>query len=301
MHSVAVMLHLVKWKVEGSDRIELSEGIHVCRSAGTPVYALYEVLAKRDHPEQDKPFDWATHIEAHLEDTKWLYDLGGHRSVASRLCNLVTISLGKPVGHATFLASSNSFATLEYSDRPHAHTLLQSDLIYEQQPSHLIMNGARADELKQMWQSELGLRKGDGNSEGNVAGSLDYFLYSWRAYYREQACINLCIAMEQLFSPSGNTELTHRIAFNASRFLGTDAESRRGVYDDVRSFYGIRSRIVHGDKMNAKAAALLESLMPKVFRLCAAALKRILMDETLIRQFSSKDGRLELFNSWLFE
>ncbi len=43
-------------------------------------------------------------------------------------------------------------------------------------------------------------------------------------------------------------ELTYKLATRAGYFLGDDAEARETVFGNVRSFYGVRSDIVHGRK-----------------------------------------------------
>ena len=298
MHQIAVFLHLVHWDVPDRLIVPLSEDVRLCKSHGTNVYRHYANTEAARAQQGKDPFSWASHAIIDAQDSKWLYDFGGHRSAVSRLCNIVTVALGRPVGHATLMASDDGFATVSYIDKPHDQTFPQGDLIFHDQPTHLGIDPAKAALISRLWAGDCDLRDGQSGFAGNVASALDYFLYAWRSYYYDQLCLNLCISLEQLFSPSARTELSHRISFNASRFLGADPATRRQIYTTIKRYYDHRSAIVHAGKPKQKE---IESLTPAVFGFCVEAFRRILPDAGLRRAFSNKEERDDKFGEWLFE
>ena len=64
-----------------------------------------------------------------------------------------------------------------------------------------------------------------------------------------QNILDLTIALEALFSPADNQELSHRIALRCAWLLGaypTTSTNRNRVYECVRAMYELRSKMVHG-------------------------------------------------------
>lgn len=54
-----------------------------------------------------------------------------------------------------------------------------------------------------------------------------------------------CSAFECLFSVSA-AELRHRLSETIANYLGTDAQTRRKIYEDVKIIYDLRSTVTHG-------------------------------------------------------
>lgn len=111
-------------------------------------------------------------------------------------------------------------------------------------------------------------------------------------------CVNLAVVLETLFSPASPTELSHRIAFHVCRFCGDNEAERVKLFKMVKKFYGLRSKIVHGD--TPKDSELYD-LTPRVFDLVAWLLSRLLSDWNLIEIFGNEKRRRELMDHWLFQ
>jgi hypothetical protein len=58
--------------------------------------------------------------------------------------------------------------------------------------------------------------------------------------------VNLAVAFESLFSPSGKEELTYRMSQSASILVGRSPAERLNIFESMKKFYGRRSKLVHG-------------------------------------------------------
>jgi hypothetical protein len=99
------------------------------------------------------------------------------------------------------------------------------------------------------------------------AGQLRVALRRWdTAYDRlrdEDRLIDYWIALESLFTPDSNQELLFRASLRIAAYLGNDTRQRRQIYDDIKTSYGFRSSIVHG---NAVGLAKLEKKVGRTLR-----------------------------------
>lgn len=74
--------------------------------------------------------------------------------------------------------------------------------------------------------------------------SMSYELQSWL-----ENMVDLTIALEALFGPEDNQELSHRIALRCAWLLNIDEDvTNNRTYKKVRTMYDIRSSVVHGKK-----------------------------------------------------
>jgi hypothetical protein len=66
------------------------------------------------------------------------------------------------------------------------------------------------------------------------------------------ALVDYLVALEALLLPyddqTRNAELSYRFRLHGAYFLSRDSSERRVVHDQLRSLYGIRSRLVHGGR-----------------------------------------------------
>jgi hypothetical protein len=85
--------------------------------------------------------------------------------------------------------------------------------------------------------------------------------------------------LEGLFS-TATQELSYRLGLAVACFLASTTEERFSVFGEVKELYGIRSKIVHGDRitMNEEQAAILlaENYVPKAEGLVRRSIRRIL-------------------------
>lgn len=68
-------------------------------------------------------------------------------------------------------------------------------------------------------------------------------------------------ALEGLLSASGDSEgLAYRLALRIANLLGRDAHQRKGIFKEVKGFYDLRSKIVHGTALKTKQVGWLKNL-----------------------------------------
>lgn len=68
-------------------------------------------------------------------------------------------------------------------------------------------------------------------------------------------------ALEALLTKKEETEgLTYRLALRIANLLGTDASSRKATFRQVKEFYSLRSKIVHGVTLDKKLLGRLSEL-----------------------------------------
>ena len=58
----------------------------------------------------------------------------------------------------------------------------------------------------------------------------------------------------------GNTELVHRLSQNISFVVGTTAEERLTIFDNMKRLYDVRSKLVHGDLKTDKDKKAIEKV-----------------------------------------
>lgn len=87
--------------------------------------------------------------------------------------------------------------------------------------------------------------------------------------------------LEGLFS-TATQELSYRLGLAVSWFLATTAEDRLSVFGEVKELYTIRSKIVHGDRVEADeertAILLAESYVPRAEELVRRSIRKLLED-----------------------
>jgi hypothetical protein len=59
-----------------------------------------------------------------------------------------------------------------------------------------------------------------------------------------------------------DSELSFRLAFRTSSLLGTSDDLREQVFETLRTYYGIRSKIVHGTMLRASESELVQNDEP---------------------------------------
>jgi hypothetical protein len=72
--------------------------------------------------------------------------------------------------------------------------------------------------------------------------------------------VNALTALEALLLNGSKTELTYRLSMRVAHLLGSDATSRRTLFNDMKEFYDLRSTVVHGSELKSKHETRLERL-----------------------------------------
>jgi hypothetical protein len=73
--------------------------------------------------------------------------------------------------------------------------------------------------------------------------------------------IDLFICLESLMLEQ-EEGLSFRLAQRSANLLGDSAESRRTIYKQLRDFYGLRSKVVHGSKLSNTQREKLKNIQP---------------------------------------
>ncbi len=95
----------------------------------------------------------------------------------------------------------------------------------------------------------------------NFAGTT--YITSFSQESPEMRYVNLCMVLESL--TSSTTELTHQIR-RACAVLNADSkEQGMVIFNNVREFYGIRSKIVHGAKVGRSFSAIPSLICKHLF------------------------------------
>jgi hypothetical protein len=76
--------------------------------------------------------------------------------------------------------------------------------------------------------------------------AMDFFASSHESTTSEERLINLMVALEALFSPEDNKELSYRIRQYASQLIGDSTDERHEIFTKLGKLYSLRSQIVHG-------------------------------------------------------
>lgn len=105
--------------------------------------------------------------------------------------------------------------------------------------------------------------------------SVNSYVRSFKHFYMDMPYVNLCMALESIVSPM--TEINYRLARSIAVICSTDKETGRAIFSNVKTFYDVRSKIVHGSNYE-------ENIIQKYFFHLQALVSR-----TLIELISLKD------------
>ena len=89
--------------------------------------------------------------------------------------------------------------------------------------------------------------------------------------------LNSFTALEGLLTNDSTSELSYRLSARIASLLGEDDESRKRVFKEMKSFYDLRSKIIHGSgfRLKPKHQAMLEEV-PRLRELVRRVLLRIM-------------------------
>ncbi|NQY01305.1 MAG: hypothetical protein HRT70_09325 [Flavobacteriaceae bacterium] len=151
--------------------------------------------------------------------------------------------------------------------------------------------------MKKVWQNLRATWASHTYTEkSRIDNILSFFYFSWHTLSLELRAISLSIVLETLFSPHSNSEITHQIAFNVANFAGNEKEDKKELYNRVKKYYSIRSKLVHGEKV--KEAEL--NLIKPFFEFICEIILKILIDRNLILTFDDNEKRREFLKDNLF-
>lgn len=103
---------------------------------------------------------------------------------------------------------------------------------------------------------------------------------------------NYCSALETLFTTE-STELAHKLAERAAFFLGERGYNRRAVFTQIKSAYGVRSKLVHGDTLKSNQIQGLPALSAQCDVYLRTILREIFSSKDLKKVFDSHNEVIE--------
>ncbi len=288
---ISGLLHLLNWY---SDEIEfeLTPGLKILNLQGTDLLKLYIDECLKKDLDYGEPFEYQTALEIDTNKIEsWGDDFIDPYSQGSRMLNLLTIYFGSPLGMVRIIHSTDEYKTLHFTRESQLYTAQIDFLI----TYHHGIRKSDIEEIKKMarntsllWDSE--------KASSRIINGLTYYFYSWNIHYLEQSAINLAIALECLFSPFSNNELSHQISFNVANFLSRKRKEKENIYKQFKKFYSIRSKIVHGELIHNKDI----DVITKTFIDTSLIIKQILSDIDLIKTFNDNKLRKDYLNDLVF-
>jgi len=151
--------------------------------------------------------------------------------------------------HAQFQLSDFPVSNpLAYCDREGDHGMYEKETILDRSDFRGIRN---------LWRELMDTRYTDHLPKRSKLNAMDTAFARFSKTYKRQNWLDdiadLTIALESLFSPKDNQELSHRISLRAAWLLSLDgrddedsAKVKSKIYDRIRTMYDIRSFRVHG-------------------------------------------------------
>jgi hypothetical protein len=105
---------------------------------------------------------------------------------------------------------------------------------------------------------------------------------------------NYCSAFETLFTTE-STELAHKLSERVAFFLGNRGQNRRTVFTTIKSAYGVRSKLVHGDTLKPNQIEGLSELSTRCDTYLHTILREIFSSEDLKKVFDSHSESIEAY------
>ena len=84
------------------------------------------------------------------------------------------------------------------------------------------------------------------NFKNYIAFAIENYLTSFTASHIHYQYLTLCIALESTLY--GENELSYRLRRNVAILCGQDVSCCKRIYENIKSIYSLRSKIVHGEK-----------------------------------------------------
>ena len=103
-----------------------------------------------------------------------------------------------------------------------------------------------------------------------------------------------CSALESLFS-TDKSELTHKLSERVALFLKEFDYTAGEVFDQVKSYYNIRSTVMHGSKITPQKAKNLAHLSKECDNLLRVIINIILNDTQIANVFDGPESELEKY------
>jgi hypothetical protein len=273
-----LLVHGISWGA-ASGSLDLPYGVKLESAAVSKLRPLYERTCTEHGIDDGEPLSFDVAVV--FSDARLFFDPMRPESTVARFLDLLTLVVGVPVPMARGLWSPD----LEFSDSVGTEIVLntyESALERRTGPWPTLDNAALAD-VSRIWPvvSQLPWAR--------LLNALMFFHHAWRSARSEQIILNLGVCLEALLAPHSAGETNHQLAFNVAH--------RRKQYQNVRSFYGARSAIVHGAQL--ESAKLAEAAV-QGFAIARSLLLRALSSTETSLMFDDENRRREMLKDFMF-
>ncbi len=291
----AILIHLLGWDAK-FDSFTIDNGITLVNLLSHPANDLYLKLCEDDGIDDGSPYNFRTAIILNDDVSKKDYSFFPTEdpySISSILINLLTLFFKGTLGHSRIIFAKNNSETTWFSNEIYDLETNDNEALVI---FHSKLNEENLNIIQTIW-NNLKVIKAYNINKSRIENALNYYYFSWNIHGLEQTAVSLSIVLETLFAPDTNTELTHQISFSIAKFTGINKQQRINIYKLVKSYYKIRSKIVHGDSLNEKEIKLI----PDFFKFTSKLLLRIVRDRKLIEIFNDNKMRRSFLNEIMFK
>lgn len=285
-----IFIHNLSWKAKAKEQKFLN-GLKLCKvEENSHVMQLYIDECINRGFDLGEPQDYSTMI--HVSSDSGIPPYDNHPMYHhNNLINLLALYFKTPIGSAVCIELDDSLTKVLGTVELFHYSGSKSDYLhFGEVDDRSLEDLAIIDRnINEIWKTR--------KYEGRIANALIFFHESWNFYYPEKTFINLSIMCEILFAPHSQSETTHQIAYNFSSFYGKNKEEKISVYKSIKKYYGVRSKIVHGDSMGDNDY----SYVTEMFNLVASCFVKILLDQELIRIFNEDSKRRKYLEDLIFK
>lgn len=280
------IIHLLGWELKESV-IELDSKVSLIDLEQHALGKLYNKMCYEKGMEDGDPLNFRVGvvIKDDIGDT-----VGSPYTTLSRVMNVLTIAHLGSLGFVRTFFSSDNFKTASHTNELYDYSDFDDLQIFQSK-----IDNERIEIVKKLWSNTKLIWHWE-RQISRITNALIYYNYAWDVYSNEQTAINLSIVIEILFAPHSQGELTHQIAYNAACYLGKNKEDRIKIYELMKSFYGVRSKLVHGDYINAKD----EKIIVNAFKFISEILQKILLHNKHIQIFNNNKLRKQFLADLIF-
>lgn len=104
---------------------------------------------------------------------------------------------------------------------------------------------------------------------------------------------NYCSALETIFS-TDNVELSHKLSERVSFFL-KDEFNILETFKNVKKSYAVRSKLTHGDTLDAKQIEILDDISIKIDNILRISINKIINNKNLLTIFESPKNVIDQY------
>jgi len=171
------------------------------------------------------------------------------------------------VGHSLWYVDTNPFQRFELRRIDYSMRKVPASGPY----GRYVLTSEHARQLQQIWPM---LTRPDRDPRIDLA--LRRLESTYERKLNEDKILDYWIALEALFLPTQEAELSFRAALRIARYLGESHDERVEIFESVKSSYGVRSKVAHGARLRAEAD--LEGTVLRTGALLRRALVKALTD-----------------------